>query len=233
MNKRKLFLQRLLLLIEKNINYKQNKFRSYKPNKGYTSELDIKVNNFLFKSIKEYFPNDTIISEESLKTNEIQKNYSECNIWIIDPICGTTNQVRQIPIFANSVSILQKNNDIAAGIYDVNRSELFFTDGKRTTLNGKKVNTSKIKKLGDAVISINCNQSSNKINRNKIENIIKKIAPPITRRIKIFESANLEMAYVASGRIDAYINPATPVTYFGGVAKTDFLQKNVFFSLFC
>ena len=71
MNKRKLFLQRLLLLIEKNINYKQNKFRSYKPNKGYTSELDIKVNNFLFKSIKEYFPNDTIISEESLKINSL------------------------------------------------------------------------------------------------------------------------------------------------------------------
>ena len=30
--------------------------------------------------------------------------------------------------------------------------------------------------------------------------------PPIVRRIKIIESANLELAYVANGRLDAYIN---------------------------
>ena len=40
-----------------------------------------------------------------------------------------------------------------------------------------------------------------------LEKLIKIFKPPVTRRVKIFESANLELAYVSSGRLDAYINP--------------------------
>lgn len=204
---RKIFLKKILLSIEKNIDLKTKSFKSYEPNKGYTSDLDIKINNFLHKNIKKTFPNDIIISEE--ETSKLKHNYSNYrgNVWVIDPVCGTTNQVRQIPFFANSLSVILDNGTISSGIYDPNRSELFYTDGKKTYLNNKLVTVSKVKKLKDAVIAINCNQSSNKSNRNKIENLIQNVAPPLSLRVKIFESANLELAYLASGRIDAYINP--------------------------
>ncbi len=70
-----------------------------------------------------------------------------------------------------------------------------------------KINVSKTKRLEEAIISINCNQSSFKSNSFSIDHLFKKLKPPTTRRIKIFESANLELAYVAAGRLDAYINP--------------------------
>ena len=45
----------------------------------------------------------------------------------------------------------------------------------------------------------------------KITNLVNKFMPPITRRVRILESANLELAYVACGRLDAYINPEDKV----------------------
>ena len=71
-------------------------------------------------------------------------------------------------------------------------------------MNKKKIYTSKVKKLNQAVISINCNQSSSGVVL--LKKLVKIFQPPIVRRIKIIESANLELAYVASGRLDAYIN---------------------------
>lgn len=203
------FLKNILLSIEKNINLNSRKYISYKADKGYTSILDIKINNYLYKNIKSNFPNDLIISEEDLDINNLisKKNVVNRDVWIIDPLCGTTNQVRQIPFFANSISLIKANKEIISAIYDVNRAELFYTDSKKTYLNNKTVTVSKVKKLKDAVVSINCNQSATNRKKTKIENLIKKLAPPITRRVKIFESANLELAYVSCGRIDIYFNP--------------------------
>lgn len=177
---------------------------SYKQEKGYLCEEDVLVNNFIIDQISSCYPNDHIISEENL--NEYQFN-RKGSVWIIDPICGTTNYLREIPFFANSISCIDESKLIFSCILDVNRSEFFLNDGKYSFLNNNKINVSKTKRLEEAIISINCNQSSFKSNSFSIDHLFKKLKPPTTRRIKIFESANLELAYVAAGRLDAYINP--------------------------
>ena len=50
-------------------------------------------------------------------------------LWIADPICGTTNYLYEIPFYAHAVSLV-KDNDVASGVYDPKRDELFFSDGK-------------------------------------------------------------------------------------------------------
>ena len=84
-------------------------------------------------------------------------------------------------------------------------------DRFETTLNGEEVQTSRIKKLDEALISLNCNQSAWMDGGLTITDLVKKFHPPITRRIHILESANLELAYVACGRLDAYLNPEDKV----------------------
>ena len=60
--------------------------------------------------------------------------------------------------------------------------------------------------MNESLISINTNQSNNQ-KKNSLVNTLTKLSPPITRRTKILESANLELAYIACGRLDAYFNP--------------------------
>ena len=129
----------------------------------------------------------------------------------MDPICGTTNYSKGIPLYVHSLSVLDNNGVLYAGIYDPNRKELFLADRNITTLNGQRVTVSKTIKLDEAILAVNCNQSAWMDGGLTIVDMVTKFAPPITRRVKIFESANLELAYVACGRLDGYISPTDKV----------------------
>lgn len=178
----------------------------YKDTKGYLAEADIVANDFLVDQISQSFPDDLILSEEIENTASLGRA-DDVYVWIIDPICGTTNYLRNIPFYVHSVCVLNDEGVLYAGIYDSNRNELFLADRRQTTLNGENVRVSEIDNLGEAVVAVNCNQSDVRVGRASIETIVGKFAPPVTRRVKIFESANLELAYVACGRLDAYLNP--------------------------
>ena len=199
MNPRFFFIKNFFNNIKKKKILKANTNYNYSPNKGYLSSADTDLNDFILKSISREFPKDKIISEESDKI-VIDKKYFT---WVIDPICGTTNYVKGIPFYAISISVF-KNKKIFSGIYDYLRNEFFYTNGNFSYLNKKKIHTSKVKKLNQSVISINCNQSSSGVVL--LKKLVNIFHPPIVRRIKIIESANLELAYVANGRLDAYIN---------------------------
>ena len=204
MQNRLYFLKDLILPLKNFVSKLGINVSSYEKEKGYLCEEDVLVNDFIIKKISKAFPDDVIISEENLNENKFD---NQSTVWIIDPICGTTNYLKKIPFFANSISCINKDKTIFSCILDVNRSEIFLTDGHKSFLNSKKINVSNTHKLDEAIISINCNQSSLKSQKLNIDLLFDKLKPPTTRRIKIFESANLELAYVAAGRLDAYINP--------------------------
>jgi len=173
---------------------------SYTAVKGYLSGGDVAVNTYLKSVISLHFPDDLILSEED---DYMCSPQPDKYLWILDPICGTTNYVRGIPFYAHSLSVLDADGVLYAGVYDPNRDELFLADRKQTTLNGNVVHTSGTKEIKDAVVAVDCNQSNKEA---IIIDLIYKLAPPITRRVKIFESANLELAYVACGRLDGYVS---------------------------
>lgn len=198
------FIKDLILPIQNFVSSLGVNISSYEIEKGYLCEEDVLVNDFITNKISTVFPNDAIISEEALNKGKFD---DELVVWIIDPICGTTNFLRKIPFFANSISCIIKNKTIFSCIIDVNRSEVFLTDGHESLLNNRIISTSNTQRLDEAIISINCNQSSLENKKLNIDLLFDRLKPPTTRRIKIFESANLELAYVASGRLDAYINP--------------------------
>ena len=65
---------------------------------------DKESETYIINKIKKYYPNHSILSEESGEIN----NKNEYR-WIIDPLDGTTNFVHNLPIFAVSIA-LQKNS---------------------------------------------------------------------------------------------------------------------------
>ena len=174
--------------------------------KGYLAEADLLSHDVITSAIRSQWASDDVHSEES-QTGQSLSHRKGARTWILDPICGTTNYVRGIPFYAHSICVLDDDGVLAAGIYHPSMDELFLADRKQTTVNGRIVRVSETSRLDLALIDVNCNQSAYQNDEEQIVGIVKKLAPPATRRLRIMESANLEMAYVACGRIDGYVNP--------------------------
>ncbi|KAK9746812.1 Inositol monophosphatase family [Popillia japonica] len=79
------------------------------------TQYDLKVEEILVKKLKEQFPTHKFIGEEeSAMTGRIPELTNDPT-WIIDPIDGTANYVRKMPIFGVSVA-LTIDKEIVAGI---------------------------------------------------------------------------------------------------------------------
>ena len=88
--------------------------------------------------------NYSVISEEI----GIINNKNSENIWIIDPIDGTTNFLHGIPHFAISIA-LKSNNEIIAGvIYDPIKDEMFYAEKNNGAfINNKRIRVSRKKNI--------------------------------------------------------------------------------------
>lgn len=128
--------------------------------------------------------NYSIISEEGGS----KINLDSKNVWIIDPIDGTTNFLHGVPHFAISIA-LKSNNEIVSGlIYDPIKDEMFYAEKNNGAFfNNQRIKVSKKKDIEGCLFGTG--------GKKKIE------ADLITRKSG---SAALDMAYVAAGRYDGY-----------------------------
>ncbi len=102
------------------------------------TEYDIKTNDLILKFVRKNYPDFTIYSEEAEK--EVGSNdYS----FLIDPIDGTRNFVRGIPIFFVGVGLAKGNDVIFSMTYNPISQDLFYAiKGEGAYLNGVKINVS-------------------------------------------------------------------------------------------
>ena len=154
----------------------------------FVSNADIKAEKIIIEELSKARKNYSILSEEDGSKIGKDKN----NIWIIDPIDGTTNYLHGVPHFAISIA-LKSNNEIISGvIYDPIKDEMFYAEKNNGAYyNNQRIRVSKKKKLEDCLFATGGNISEkNKTNTNII--------------IRRSGSAALDMAYVAAGRFDGY-----------------------------
>ena len=165
-------------------------------------ELDVRCQKVIEKILSQAFPEIPLLGEEG-NSGDINAPYR----WVVDPIDGTVNYFFGMPHAAVSIALqaTAPGSRIAevGVIYDPFTDELWTVlRNDKTKLNGRTVNVSKRGKVGDAVVAMGFSKSR--------ENMEKSI-PHMNRiarrakKIRIMGSAALELAYVASGRLDAYI----------------------------
>ena len=152
--------------------------------RDFVTNSDKKVEKILVEELTKSKKNYSFITEES---GIIKKSDPE-NLWIIDPIDGTTNFLHGIPHFAISLA-LQKNNQIISGvIYDPIKNEIFYAEKDNGSyFNNQRIRVSKKKDLDDCLFGTNNNGVQN-TNLNS----------------RVSGSAALDLAYVASGRLDGF-----------------------------
>ena len=183
-------------------------------------ELDVRCQKLIEKSLRAAFPQIPLLGEEG-DSGDMNAEYR----WVVDPIDGTVNYAFGIPHAAVSIALQARSpkskvrsrptkppsilhppvshQTILGVIYGPFTDELWTaTRGGPTRLNGRIVRVSQRAKLGEAIIAMGFSKS--KTNLEKSLPYLNRL----TRRalkVRLMGSAALELAYVATGRLDAYV----------------------------
>jgi myo-inositol-1(or 4)-monophosphatase len=186
-------------------------------------ELDVRCQKLIERIFFATFPQIALLGEEGC-SGDANSEYR----WVVDPIDGTVNYFFGMPHAAVSIALQKRDKwqgtrdtknkqsrtqtpatrhpsyvTLLGVIYDPFTDELWTaTLGGKTKLNGRVVRVSKRGKPGEAVVAMGFSKSK--------ENLAKSL-PHLNRlarrtlKIRLMGSAALELAYVASGRIDLYV----------------------------
>ncbi|MCA1902269.1 MAG: inositol monophosphatase [Candidatus Hydrogenedens sp.] len=141
-----------------------------------------------------------VLSEETGWTKEyvINKPY-----WVVDPLDGSFNFSRKIPFSAVSIALMKNEETVLGVVYDFLRDEMFSaSEDTGARLNNNPIHVSSTQKASEAVIATgfpivrpyNDNEFYEYLNELKRFN-----------RVRLLGPSALSLAYVACGRVDAFI----------------------------
>ncbi len=165
------------------------------------TNIDKETEQFFIENIRANFPKHRIMGEEGFGDE-----FTDLNgvVWIIDPIDGTMNFVHQQRNFFISIGIYDNGIGILGYLYDVVHDELYFAKaGEGAYCNGKKLPLLSEGLVENAIVGFNAQWlvSNNYMDPKKLFPLIRDV-----RGTRSYGSAALEIAYVATGRLDSYIS---------------------------
>jgi len=161
-------------------------------------ELDVRSQELVSGVLLDAYPDHALYGEEGIEGDQ----GSEFQ-WVVDPIDGTVNYFYSIPHFCISIALRRAGEVVLGVIYDPNLDELWsVVRGAPPLLNGKPVSVSSRDTLAQAVVTVGFSKSKASLDAGfeRFEKIAYKV-----RKTRMLGSAALAMAYIACGRLDAYI----------------------------
>jgi len=161
------------------------------------TEIDREAEDYIVQRIREVFSDHSIIAEESGKLAG-KKKYR----WFIDPLDGTSNYAKGLPIFSVSIAYAEDGEMRLACVYDPLRDECFFAEkGGGSWLNGKAIHVSNTDELLNAMLVTGFPYDIHKKNNNldHFAAIVREV-----HTVRRLGSAALDLVYVAAGRLDGY-----------------------------
>lgn len=163
------------------------------------TEIDRASEVEIIAHIRKAYPNHAILAEESGfdgKTDDV--------CWVIDPLDGTMNFVHGFPHFSISIAVKRKNQTEVGCIYDPIRQELFTAvRGKGAQANSRRMRVSPIKQIEQALVGTGFPGGLAPDQMTSYLKAFQQILPRVAD-IRRAGSAALDLAYVASGRLDAF-----------------------------
>lgn len=184
--------------------------KSASPQEGSTSKkgrlnfvtaADLASEKAIIEHIRQGFPNDIILSEES--HSELESPLQADHLWVIDPIDGTNNFRRQRDYSGVSIGYIEKGEMLAGVIYNPFRDEIFTAErGKGAYVNGIRISVAQETDITRTEIATD-NWYESFGTRQNLETVLKLKSTPF---IFMKGSAVLALAEVACGRLDLYFH---------------------------
>jgi myo-inositol-1(or 4)-monophosphatase len=161
-------------------------------------EVDVLTQNLITERLLGRFPEHALYGEEGVVGDQ-----SSDHQWVVDPLDGTVNYFYGIPHFCVSIALRFRGEIIVGVIYDPIREELWSGEkGQPPRLNGEEFHVSARADLAEAIVSIGLAKTSETIDAGLP--LLQQMAHRV-RKCRMLGSAALDLAYVACGRLDAYI----------------------------
>jgi len=160
--------------------------------------LDKESQDLITDILLSEFPDYALYGEEGIAGNQ-DSDYQ----WIVDPIDGTVNFFYGIPHYCISIALRHKNDILVGVIYDPSMDEMWtVVKGEKPYLNGKEISCSPRTRLEESILFVGCGKTEEAL-ASGLERFRR--ASLRARKMRMMGSAALGMAYIATGRLDAYV----------------------------
>lgn len=153
----------------------------------------------ILEIIQRHFPHHSILAEESGSLGEQKADY----LWAIDPLDGTTNYAHQYPVYAVSIALVIRGVPQVGVIYNPPRQELFrAAPGLGATCNRHPIHVSATTDLTHSLLVTGFAYDRRETSDNNYAEFCH--LTHLTQGVRRSGSAALDLADVASGRVDGY-----------------------------
>ena len=164
---------------------------------NYVTKADLAVQQYLTQNLLSLLPESEMLGEEG----EHRKTNSRL-LWVVDPIDGTSNFIRDIGFSGISVGLVRDGEPVMGVLYNPYRDEMFWgSEGHGAFLNGNPIHVSD----RDFSHSHLCSAMSlyEKSYAEPCFNIIKRVYQQADD-LRRMGTASLELAMLAAGRVELY-----------------------------
>jgi len=162
------------------------------------TDADRAAEEAILAFVRREFPDDDVIAEESRG-----ESAGGARRWYIDPLDGTTNYAHGVPHFCVSVGIVDRAGPVAGAVYHPLLDEMYLAAREQgAAVNGERIAVSTRAPLSQSLVATGFPYD-----------VWTRPDPPLrlftlalgqSRGVRRFGAAALDLAYVASGKFDAY-----------------------------
>ncbi|MGI6655596.1 MAG: inositol monophosphatase family protein [Desulfobulbus sp.] len=163
------------------------------------TEADVASERAVLAALNRDTPTIPVMAEEAAPKQKI----SSGQLWVVDPLDGTTNFAHGFPHFAVSIALLEANRPQIGVVYDPMRDELFCASrGGGTWLNGQTVTVTATRHLVEALVATGFPYEI----KAALPFVMRTLSAMLAevRDIRRAGAAALDLAYVACGRLDGF-----------------------------
>lgn len=175
----------------------------------FVSDKDLQSEDIIREMIRAKYPDHIFFGEESVSGCSVEEERARIEafrdedfVWVVDPIDGTVNYIRDYAEYAVSVAVVHRREIVAGAVYDPFRDELFTArKGGGAFLNGKRIRVSAAGEAGDAIVNTSMPASDMKTRADMVS-----LLPPVSeafQSMRVWNCAAVSLAAVACGRSDA------------------------------
>ena len=168
--------------------------------KDFVTDMDRASERMIIDALRARFPEDGFYGEEYGVSEK------KDGMWVIDPIDGTTNFIKNIPLYTISIAYMYQGELEAGAVYAPALGEMFTAErGGGAFLNGKPIHVSDVSDPLQAVASMSF--------IHRVPEVARKVLPQIcslalqVNDLRRLGSAAFDLCCVACGRLEAFFEP--------------------------
>ena len=164
----------------------------------YVTNVDVAVQEFLKRELAERFPDVRMLAEEQVNTGFVK----EGKYWILDPIDGTTNFIKDYHVSAISVGLINDGKSYIGVVYNPYLDEMFTAErGKGAFLNGKPIHVSR-NPLSEGIVLFGTAPYYEELSRKSFDLAYEYFRQALD--IRRSGSAAIDLCSIAAGRAEVY-----------------------------